>query len=643
MEIKKEKKQNRRLSFLWLLLIVNIVLIIGVWQYHRVIVEVSDGAATGFLSQVFGGRDDGSTGALGKKAIRIALFRSEATAVSFGDNVEGYENLLELWRRYLDREGFGYETVETVPSGEDADRFNLLILPATRCMSEKDRDAVKAFLRSGKGVVMTWATGIRNEYGQWERFSLLHEIGGMDIVDPPPIREEGNVSTVLLSGGYPLTSSLYPGVSMNVTAYDEPLSCHVREDRVRVDGVWSNPDEPSYALHNVRDRAAVVHGNYLSGRFAWMGFTIGAAEPNSDSQVAFNSMLHNMILWAGHQVHAFKPAWPDGRMSMVSITQNIETPEDISAELLQMMRRYRVSMTSFVNPEVAREYPDLVQQLANIGEVGMLAPSADYNGQSLNEQKQLLSEGRHWIEKATGEPARGVRFPAGVEYGDRAINAVVRSGFLYISDSEFDRMVPKPIREYRPVPFVTRPRVLWHVPEMPYVSIRDDSGMANRNTMLAHYTQIISLGGYFCLSFRPSVADAELMNQLENLLTVIRRSGGQIDTISNVTKLWEGWDNIRIATRLLSPERASLKISNTGTKHVDDIVINVEMPYVQEELDLESMTLGTEMPDQISNSGVRWQLKLNRMGAGKNVVYYINVDRRLRGSRLRNSNELEVW
>jgi len=97
-------------------------------------------------------------------------------------------------------------------------------------------------------------------------------------------------------------------------------------------------------------------------------------------------------------------------------------------------------------------------------------------------------------------------------------------------------------------------------------------------------------------------------------------------TLKDVLVLWEGWDNVKIATRYVSSRRASLKISNTWFDNVDNVIVNVEMPSVQRRLDLESMTLGTELPSSMSSSGVRWRLSINRLGGGKNVVYYINQE-----------------
>ena len=143
--------------------------------------------------------------------------------------------------------------------------------------------------------------------------------------------------------------------------------------------------------------------------------------------------------------------------------------------------------------------------------------------------------------------------------------------------------------------------------------------------MPVHLSQIVALGGLYSLSFTPSNLDGDFPRRLELLIETAKKQQVPVLAVEDIVQFWEGWDSIRIATRYLSAKRTSLKISNTWTDSVDDIIVHVEMPTVQRQLDLESMTLGTELPSSMSNSGVRWRLHLNRLGGGKNVVYYINV------------------
>lgn len=620
--IKQEKKLGGRFRLLWLLLLVNIVLIAGVWQYHRLIVEVSDDATSDLYRRLLRPfrRADSTIG----RPLKVALLQSEATATSFGDGKSGYYALITLWQRLMDSENFWYKTVNAVPVGADAEPFNLLVLPASRCMGLEDREAVKAFLRAGKGVLMTWAVGTQNEFGQWEPYSLLQEVGGMELVGSPPATGK-NISTVMVSGGYPLTASLYPGYNLQITAFDQPLSSSVREGRTEVDGVWTDPEEPTFALHSVRERAAITHGTYAEGRFVWTGFTISSGQNLQEQRDAFQNLLRNAMLWAGHQVQAFKPVWPGGKPGVLSVSQDVFGPEDVNAGILDLMRKHRLPVTSFIRPEVLRGHPEAVARLMSAGEIGLLGnPDADYEGRSMAELQREFEDAREAIKTLTGAYPQGFRLPGGRPFSDHTQDALVRAGFSYLSVQSMDRIVPKAVRSYRPIKLVMRARTLWEVPEMPYLKSGHPSVDVD-NTMPLYFSQILALGGLYCLSFTPSAQDADFPARLNALIGMAKRERVPVITMNDVITLWEGWDNIKIATRYVSAQRSSLKISNTWVNPVDDVIVNVEMPAVIRNMNIESMTLGTELPDSMSHSGVRWRLHLNRLGAGNNVVYYINM------------------
>jgi hypothetical protein len=628
MEIKqKGQSPKRRGRFLWVLGLAILALVAGIWQYHSLIVEVSDGAARDLYQGVlhpFERRSD-----LARNSLRVALIQSEYTAAAFGENRENYYGLIKIWERLLTHEGFGYHTLTDVPRGRDIEEYNLLVLPSTSCLSADQRRAVKEFLEAGKGVVMTWACGTRNEYGQWERYSLLHEIGGMDVVGPPPASQK-NISTAMLSGGYPITADMYPGFRLSVTRFDQPLSCYVREDRVMIDGVWTDIENPSFELHSVRNRAAITHGNYLGGRFVWMGFTVGSCRETPVQRNAFFGLVRNAMVWAGHQVQAFKPVWQSEDSCVVSITQNIQGPEDVDPRLIALLRKHRIPTTSFIDPATMKNSPESVALLAELGEVGVLGSlSCDYQGLSLGEQQKLLEAARREVKQLSGKTPTGFRPAPGQRFSEHTLDALVRAGYRYISTAEYDRMVPSAVRTHRKIAVVTRPSVLWMLPEMPHIP-RTEQGVASDNTMLSHFAQINALNGYYCFSFQPSLVDGGFVDRLDALLEASRKENVFMSTTHGVTDVWRDWDHIKMTTEHMSSTRTSLKISNTGTKRVNDIVMYIELPRILSKLDIESMTLGTELPDSMSHDGIRWKLYLDNLSAGKNVTYYLDIPQNTR-------------
>jgi peptidoglycan/xylan/chitin deacetylase (PgdA/CDA1 family) len=232
----------------------------------------------------------------------------------------------------------------------------------------------------------------------------------------------------------------------------------------------------------VRDRAAVTHGDYLGGRFVWMGFSVGSCHETPVQRDAFFSLVRNSMLWAGHQVQAFKPVWQDEKSCVVSITQNIYGPEDVDVRLMALLRKYRVPVTSFVVPEVMRQHPKEMALLAELGEVGVLGdPALDYRGLSMKEQREMLHKASATIKKITGYEPRGFRPDEGKGFSDHTLDALVREGYEYISTAQYDRLVPKAVRSHRSIAVVTAPNILWQMPEMGY--IRERPGHKGGNTL----------------------------------------------------------------------------------------------------------------------------------------------------------------
>jgi len=624
MEIKKESKRSRkarRTTFLVLLILVNVVLVAGLWQYHRLLVELYDGVSSRFLVTGFGRRAP----AFSAQPIRIGLVRSEASALALGEYRAGYDEAVEFWQRFLETERFGYRLLDDVPVGADADPYNLLVLPAMLSVTSEQRDAIKAFLASGRGVVMTWATGSRDGYGQWESYSLVQEIGGMDMGGPPPPASE-RYSRLMISGGYPITADMHPGFRLDIAHYNQPMIGLVREHRTLIDGVWVDPASPSFELYSVRDRAAIVHGNYLDGRFLWLGFTANSGGDTPEQRSAMHSLLRNATIWAAHQVLAFKPTWPDRLNSVVSITQDIHGPEDVDPRVLALAQKHRVPLTSFVHVGAMQEHPELLGMLVEAGEVGVLGdPDMDFESARLPEQQAALTADRKALEALTGVAPAGFRLVEGRAHSAFTLDALARAGYGYFSTRAYDRMVPKIEREHRSVALVTVPRQLWTIPQMPYQPVAEVEG---GNPLIAQFAQINALEGYYCLSFRPSRTDGAFLNRLDALLERVKREHVWVAGASAVTDVWGDWDQIKISARMLSRRKTSLKISNTGRHAVDNVIVQIEMPDKVEVLDIESMTLGTALPTSMTQDGVIWRLELSRLAPGKNVTYYVTVPER---------------
>jgi len=547
--------------------------------------------------------------------LRIALVRSEDTAAALGSDRQSYHDIVQVWEQFLNTIKFSYYLVPEIPLKKDAEPFNLLILPSVTCIGDEDSEAVKDFLRQGKGVLMTWATGVRDQQGRWRKYSLLQEICGVDIAEPPNELAGGLSSFVLLSRP-PIATASPPGLSLDLTCYDRPISARVVEERTLVDGVWKTESGSSldHALHLPDERAAMVHGEYLGGRYVWLGSPLASGVGEPEQTLALRSVMREAILWAGKQVRASKPVWPGGQPSVMSITLNVKTPADIRPELLALARRHHITLTSFLDVRLVMNNPSVLLSASEAGEVALLADVSETS--SLD--KEYLSRLRKRVKEVTGEEAVGFRINAPVE--DETYETLVRAGFEYLSTPDFDRVVPRIVRSHRPIPLLTRPRYLWLVPEMSADPQQYESAF-----LLGKLSQTAALGGYYCLSIQAGHHPDSLIAHLERLITKAQEENVWITTVGDMKRAWAWWDNIKISTSPSSSGRTSIHISNTGLRRANGITINLDLPETADDLKIESMMLGTEIPKTSSDDGKSWKLRLKHLGAGKNVAYTIRT------------------
>lgn len=607
-----DRYQRRFSKYSIFFLLIVIILVVGaIWQYQGMMQELDAGPRKGLVGRITGRDNPSDVHAM--PGLNIALIRSEDTALTMGNDQDNYYDIVSAWQTFLSETKFNYATLPRIPLGADADAYNMMILPATTCISDPDANGIKAFMKQGKGVLMTWATGVRDQQGRWRKYSLLQEICGIDTGEPPPDIGRGISSFVLLNRP-PIGSAAAPGLSLDLTRYDQPMSARVVEERTSVDGVWNREAGPRYvdALLLPEERAAMVHGDYFAGRFVWFGFPFASGVGLPEQTAALRTVTREAILWAAHQVRADKPVWPSGHSCVMSLTVNVREPIDLNPFILALVRRHHIALTVFVETDLAMRDPDLLLSAAEAGEVALLA---DVNtADQLN--RKYLKRVRKQVKSVTGQNPIGFR--VGGTVSDDAYEALVRAGFEYISTPEFDRVVPKIVRSYRPIPFLTRPRFLWLVPEMQTLKEMTSSGFS-----MDKLSQVMALGGYYCLSIDSQDHQENTKWKIDQLINLANSENVWITTVGEMKHAWAWWDNIKIVATPSAPGKTTIQISNTGLYKARGIGLRIEMPNPVDDLEIQSMLLGTEVPTLSSVDGTSWDFRLKTLGAGKNVSYTI--------------------
>ena len=141
---------------------------------------------------------------------RVALLRSEYTRQAHSilypndPNSDWLDVTLRSWREFLlDKNrsiSFSEITDEQIEQG-DLESFDTLILPSARAMSDRQLEAIKAFMERGGNVLATWTPGIYAPDGTWRGWRFIEEAFGVSFVD---FVERG-------TGNYRVYQDTFPG------------------------------------------------------------------------------------------------------------------------------------------------------------------------------------------------------------------------------------------------------------------------------------------------------------------------------------------------------------------------------------------------------------------------------------------------
>ena len=161
---------RRSLNAGWILL-VGVIGITGAILVYYLLLESTFGA--------FRIREALPVGA--DRAPRVALLRSEYTKtayrVSSGDrNAAWADGVIRSWRDFLldptRRITFRELNDQDLERGT-LDDYDLLILPASSAMSDRQIEQLKGFMNRGGSVWATWTPGIYRPDGTWRGWNVL--------------------------------------------------------------------------------------------------------------------------------------------------------------------------------------------------------------------------------------------------------------------------------------------------------------------------------------------------------------------------------------------------------------------------------------------------------------------------------------
>ena len=328
----------------------------------------------------------------------IAIVRSEASdrcigAAEFGRHAD-------YWRELLREGGYRTETIGDARLAAGLDGYAAVVLPSVVCLGDPARLELERYLRSGGGVVATWALGARDENGGWRGYDFLQALTGAVRFELGRTEAPWFVSVRSAS---PLGAGVPGAARIQVTSLER-----LEATALGADGFWSDAGlRPRDPVLPADYQAAVVRKQIDEGRVVWLGFHESSSVTGEAERAS--ALLLNGLAWAaGRPLVAVEP-WPAPFTQSTLVAVDVSEYPDRARRLALELAQARVPATFFLDPALADD-GELVKELRAAGELALKWQHTNEGGRATHAYDRIRMDWERvvlWSRTFTW--ARGVR------------------------------------------------------------------------------------------------------------------------------------------------------------------------------------------------------------------------------------------
>ena len=645
MEIRKRKL---RITFFYLAVLCILIGVISTYVYTRISQELSGSSGMLDFSRVFGGETESVRG------IHAAVLRSEQTAdylvwvaenrspeaeesdrqrVTPEETRQNYYAMSTFWMEQLEENKIRAELVNEADlvSGETMEPFNLLIMPATYCLSDEQVEAVKGFLKRRKSVVFTHFSGNRFEEGGDRPWSLLADVVGADLSHPSTNRLEENATRLIFIRDNPVTADIPPGRALPITTFDRPVAGRIRDaTRAAAAAVW--PDAADFLPVDPAERAAVVYGDYRGGRFVWFGFTAQSVQPGPRHWPHFRKLIQNALHWAGRQPTVGRAAWPGGKIAAATVGVLARNTFYESSGTERMLQDADIPYAVYVPAgEGTQVMPSSAVRSREAVETGLFT-QMDFLDISVGpEAISTLNSERNEFQNQWDLEVHGLAMdnpPSNIfEPSD-----YLRFNYLWMVDESrfaprqvpFGRGTKRPFFSRTPDPLV-----------MLGQSVRSDRRMVQglritdaerfAEGLVRDLERVRGVGGLYSITLESEFSDAFAGDPaLEAWTEALGANDIWRADPREIAAWWTGYSGIKLQINQ-EGARFTLRMTNESNQKVEEFRLYIYPSLLPETLEIRAERMRTPIPDyRIRNRRSRIELTVVNMSPNENRTYYID-------------------
>lgn len=615
----------------WLIIIVGLIVVIaaimiflfvlrGVFGKFSVSELVPDGRV---IKNVLLGREP-----------NVAILYSDYTQNMLPENSTWLQENINTWERFLSYgdNKFIIITDEEIERGKLFE-YNLLILPGALSLSDREIIQIKKYLDKGGSIFATSGTASYSDDGKWRGWRFFSEVFGVKFS-----REigDGDLTKIhTLRGGLPITANVPTGYPLHIATWDNPIAVEVLDPRTEQISFWYNYRlEEGLVREGIKKTAGMVYGKYGFGRFVWMGFDINSVIGVQEDYIYFDRLFRNCIRWLQKEPIAFIRDWPSGFRAAAVLMPIITDEVQNVRNLLPVLTNENLEATFFVEPSFAQSNNELIQYLAEFGEVaamvdiGYLASVNDTINNLYDYEVQLdnLLNANKTIEKITRKTVSGFVPYYGL-FNKNTVMAIVEAGYDYLlTDSLTDRSVPRiVIKGDKRISSITKTarddyEVIrnfgLHQPEFQFYTYQED------------IDRVLFEGGLYVYKMHTDYqCKLENIDVVKDVIEELKKKNFWITTAEKIYKWYKAKDYLEIRTEKRGKTRVAVTISNPSDDLVSNIVIYVDLNNKAERISIETEVIGKKNATYSHQRGLEiLHLYVDDLEAGESRTFYIDFD-----------------
>jgi hypothetical protein len=566
---------------------------------------------------------------------KAAILNSTYTKNLLPEGSTWLEDNLDTWKKFTTNFNYEYEIVsDEFIETNGLSEFDLLILPGSKSLSDKEIIRIKKYLEKGGNVLATSGTASYSNDGKWRGWNFFSEVFGIRFAKEIKSEEITKVHT--LRGGLPLTANIPAGYSLRVATWDRPIAAEVLDPRsIQLSYWYDYKYEQGLVREEIKKSAGIVYGEYGKGRFIWMGFEINSIIGSNDDHIYLERLLGNSLNWLCRNPIAYVRDWPNDFSAAALFLPYFGNDFSSTSALLDIVKRKKISPAFVIDQdEIRNDNKDQLKLLSRYGEIipsiAFGVPSAlnDTTKNLFDYQSQLqsITRSKLMIEEISTKKVNGV-LPLFGLFDKSTLKALTNANFTYlISDSINGNSLPKTLSW-------NNQRIIGM-----YKSSRDDNDVLGNfgltDSVFQFYTyqedidRILFEGGlYMFKSHSAYQLQPRNINVINNIIDELRKKNYWIATASEISNWFNTKAQIEVGIKRMGSRRVRLTVSNSGESLAEKIEIDADLSEKVYNILLSAEIIGTQIPKfNKLNGGSLIRLTVDELKPHESRTYYIDYD-----------------